>query len=840
MISVSNNFKSALTQPRQIDAKIIYGNNTITSDDINSIRRSFNSELFKTIAKVVDIDSNTPIDKGTTINVQSGLYVDDDFEYLSLGNYRVLESPTMNKDTNSYQIYAYDKIVDSMVLYDLTNSDITYPCTVRQLFVAIFTKLNWNTSGIPATFVNSTSQIESDVYSNMNMTYRDVLDELCTISCLFLVDKEYPRLIQPTTTSETIDENYISDTNVEIGEQVFFNSLVFSRVGDTDNIYRKDDESIAQNGLKEYKVKDLQILSLNWRGNFIDAMWNYIKEFNYYSFDINTIGIMFLEPIDNFILSIFNTTYNTILLNSDLTIGGGINEKIYSNKPSESETEYKYASEQDKKNGQTTLTIDKRLKIIESEISNMPIITTENSGIGTIKLQDLAGVKLAEFKVHPTNQDILGLLASNSLIASNDLIVRNREIVFKKGDFKAQFDLPPLYYYNDDIYDEFIYNTKDKQAYVIRRVAIDNLGNKSILSTPIVIDFEYKDIQLEEGNYTIYVSTGPTAYIYAKGMLKNEYTETFATSYEVDSKITQEANRINAIVSEKVDENEVIASLNLAVENNRGIVELKGNSVIIESDNFELDRYGNAIFKNANIYLQNGSKIFGDDGLMSTILINSSIRSQTFFGGNGLMPCGFSLVANGQIQRDYLALEFEVPNDFVITGAKIILSHAPISYTTSSPTTGYTRNLKLFKSSDNKPRSLTFDNQYVYFVNDDTNYSEVVNAFGENGFTGSSYQGTQTVSVELKDYITTGYNTFKIQSMASTPTQAQIQSYTGACMATLYITGFTKFEEPTTPTTLQTPLLGGGLLGGELNQDNKEPLNVGEPMNTNIEEESDM
>ena len=201
MITVTNDYKNAIVQPRTIDAKITFDNTTITSDNLNSIKRSFNSDLFKTIAKMVDIDSNTTIAKDTTINPQFGLYINSAFEYLSLGSYKVKDAPILNKDTNSYQITAYDKIVESMVSYDLTSSDITYPCTVRQLFVAIFTKLGWSTSGIPNSFTNSTSSIEEDVYSNVNFTYRDVLDELSTISCMFLIDVNgTPTLKQKTTT----------------------------------------------------------------------------------------------------------------------------------------------------------------------------------------------------------------------------------------------------------------------------------------------------------------------------------------------------------------------------------------------------------------------------------------------------------------------------------------------------------------------------------------------------------------------------------------------------------------------------------------------------------------
>ena len=382
MLSVSNDYKTALTQPRTIDAKIIVGLNTITSDDINQIKRSWNTSLFKTIAKMVEIDSNTTIAKGTIIEPQFGVYTDNDFEYVSLGLYKTKDDPILKKDTNSYEIVAYDKNIESMVEYDLSDSEITFPCTVKDLFEAIFTKLGWSTNEIPNSFVNSTSQIEEDVYSNANMTYRDVLDELCTISCMFLIDKDgTPTLTSGTTTNETINEDYMSDTSVEVKENVFFNSLVFSRAANSDNIYRQDSESIETNGLHEFKVSDLQILSMNWRDNFIDDMWTYLQSFNYYAFDINTIGITFLEPVDKFTLSTFSDNYPTILLNSDLTIGGGANEKIYSNTPSETETEYKYASETDKKVNQATLIVDKQngqIEAVTKSVNNLETIETNN------------------------------------------------------------------------------------------------------------------------------------------------------------------------------------------------------------------------------------------------------------------------------------------------------------------------------------------------------------------------------------------------------------------------------------------------------------------------------
>ena len=182
MIQVSNDYKTAITEPRRIDAKINVGNDVVTSEEINQISRNVYNSLFKTCMKQVIVDSNIPIAKDEVIEPQFGLYVNEAFEYVPLGKYTTIEEPQMNKDTNSYEIKAYDRMVEAMVPYELTTDDITFPCNVKTLLTAIFTKLGWNTTGIPTSFVNSTSIIQEDVYSNTNVTYRDVLDEISQIT----------------------------------------------------------------------------------------------------------------------------------------------------------------------------------------------------------------------------------------------------------------------------------------------------------------------------------------------------------------------------------------------------------------------------------------------------------------------------------------------------------------------------------------------------------------------------------------------------------------------------------------------------------------------------------
>lgn len=619
MISVSNEYKSAITKPRTIDGKVVIGNTTLTSKEVNQIRRTFNTTLFKSVLKQVELDSNVPIQKGQTINPQVGLLLNNGFEYVSLGSYKAINEPILNKDTKSYQISTYDKIVESMVAYELTQSDITFPCSVRELFVAIFTKLGWDLNGIPSTFVNSTSQIEEDVYSNMNMTYRDVLDELCTISCMFLVDKGSPKLIQMTNTNETINEQFMKSTNVQIKEKVFFNSLVFSRTSDSDNIYRKDDESIEEKGLHEFKVSDLQILSLNWRNNFIDTMWSYIKTFEYYSYEIDTYGITYLEPIDGFTLSTFNETYNTLLLNSDLIIGNGMSEKIYADLPMETETEYKYADTTDKKINQTYLIVDKQNQQIQSVVTN---VENQNQRISSItqtvdeinqKIQDIADITTSgessygrvellnvnesepiSIRIRPTTMDITAYYPTNTSYPSDTLYPKDRILRFTNTTTSEVFNyqLPnDLLFYDENNYDEFslAYGDGTNKSCVITKKVEHTTTNgvNQLMSQEQIITYPYPTINLTDGDYVVELLGYSNAYLYVQLMASNIYTTQFATRVELSSSINQTKDEINLEVSKKVDSDKVIASINLTSESatiDANKINIKGTLQAINND----------------------------------------------------------------------------------------------------------------------------------------------------------------------------------------------------------------------------------------------------------------
>lgn len=76
---------------------------------------------------------------------------------------------------------------------------------------------------------------------------------------------------------------------------------------------------------------------------------------------------------------------------------------------------------------------------------------------------------------------------------------------------------------------------------------------------------------------------------------------------EINRKLRAEVNRLDGsitlLTSEKVGIDEIIAMINLAIVNGQGVINISGNQVTIDSDNFELDRYGNVLIKGGKIQI---------------------------------------------------------------------------------------------------------------------------------------------------------------------------------------------------------------------------------------------
>lgn len=387
MKNVTNTFKDDIrTYGRQLDFKIKVNNIEKDMDDFNYLKPSFHADLFKTVMYEIEIDSKNELEKKAKINIEAGVKVNEPiYQYINYNTYTV-NGCERQEDTLSYIVKAYDKMVESMIDYDL---ELTEKIKLREYLIAICQRLGWDTSNIPAIFINSEKLVDPNLHREIGYTFRDTLDEIATLSCSFLlfIDDEF-RMIYPTETEEIIDETYLDEDSITIGEKYFINSLVFSRAEESDNIYRKNNENIETNGLHEYRISDNQLLSTNDRDLYIDEMFNYLKTFEFYTFDVKTKGILFLEACDRFSFQLSGKTYTTILLNDEINFDDGLTEDIYTDKPEETETDYKYADTTDKRINQAYILVDKQ----NQKITQLTQETTENSEKLTQVEQTVDGV----------------------------------------------------------------------------------------------------------------------------------------------------------------------------------------------------------------------------------------------------------------------------------------------------------------------------------------------------------------------------------------------------------------------------------------------------------------
>ena len=606
-------FKNQLTElGRELRGVITYNDVTL-EEEIYSITPHYNADLLKSVMKQLDIELSVDIPLNTIINCQIGIKVNDDYEMLNYGNYVVYKSEKQ-EDTNTYKLTCYDKMLYSMK----QNEDlgVDYPIKIKDYLIALGNKIGLSVAN--TTFYNQDMKIPSELYLGQDYTYRDILDEIAqaTGSIICLNENDEIVVKYPTQTNDTIDEDFLKDVNVDFGQKYgVINSIVLSRSGESDNVYLRDEDSVAQNGLTEVKIVDNQIMNFNNRSDYLQGILNALNGLYYYLNDFNSTGILYYEVGDLYNVRIGENTYQCLMLNDEINVTTGIEEIIHTDMPEKSETDYSKADKTDMRINKTYLIVDKQNQKIESVVNN---VTEQNNKISQItqtvdelssKISDIADittygesdraeVELTDvnesepimIKVHPTSTNISYLYPRENLYPSDTQYLPNRIIRFTRtyeedGTTKTEnidYLLPDdLLRYSDTVYDEFYLNYESQTCQVIKRCAYNADGTVRALGTEITTDYEYPTITLGEGNYTITLPGYDFGYIYARLMAKNIYTTQFYTKVETDSRINQKANEINLGVNQTLTNYSTTNEMNSAIT-------LKANEITSTvSNNYE-------------------------------------------------------------------------------------------------------------------------------------------------------------------------------------------------------------------------------------------------------------
>ena len=435
----TSDFKSGIKlMGRELSSKITYMLNEeeieLTSEDLNSITPHYESSILKSAMKQLDIDSNVLIPEGTVINYQFGLKIGNSYEYLDYGNYIVYKVEEQ-KDTHSYTITCYDKMLYSMIPYESMN--ITYPISIRDYLEAICDKLNLDFANSEDTFANYDKMIQNELYldsngNSLDYTFRDVLDELAQVTASTICINEETDELEIryiNDTEDTIDEEYLKDVNVEFGKKYGpINSIVLSRSAESDNVYLKDIESVDANGLCEIKIKDNQIMNFNDRSEFLNDILDKLDGLEYYINDFSSTGIFYYNLCDKYNVSIGENIYSCIMFNDEANITQGAEESTYTEMPEESETDYSKADKTDRKATYAYAIVNKQTAEIE-------LLSRKVSSV-----EDLAGNVYTKEETNVLINEAKSGLTNTYTQVGGGNILRNTGLWFEQNDINNPYE----------------------------------------------------------------------------------------------------------------------------------------------------------------------------------------------------------------------------------------------------------------------------------------------------------------------------------------------------------------------------------------------------------------
>ena len=680
MINVSNDFKSRTKKIKQQNIKLGILNGELTVKEVHfmpvnvfnklpvwmlrkrqeviakELKYSFDGKLFKTIMKQIEITVKNAVElKDKNVNFKYGIYVNNKFEYIDLGDFYIKDIDD-DKGKKELVVTGYDKMIHFMKTFKQSDLQLTYPCTMLTLIQKMC-----EVCGVElysTDFFNADLQVDEDYFTAQELTYRDVLEKVAesTETTIFIKDNKLYLHKLADNPVEKLDASYL--TGLTVKEKFGpVNALVLGRGDVEDNVEAKDDTSIAENGRCEIRFDENEFVEYK-REQVIDEMFEQIKGLEYYAFEGSDVGVMWLEPCD--LIEVEDTeesTYKTIYLTANITINTGIGNDIEADIPEETNTEYKVTTKEEKK----TLKVERLAKKNEGFIQDLIQETTEHSQKITKVEQDIDSINqevknIQDFEREITernevhlNETILGegyvlnlkikgstenfkyLAPSDTLVPNSTLAPYGDHITLiadKRGrtapteeakeiDIRLEEPLRNL----EDVYDEL--NIADGKCIVTRRIGVDENLELYVLDTEEIEEIGNVYIPTFEGDTYLYIKEYYNIEYTAKYIKENEYSEVFATNVELNSKIEQTAGSIKQEVNKKVGKEE----FGTLIEQNAEAVKyawnqiseylqmevLKGNvSLVVRGENQKLLM---SLDKNGQNFYKDNEELLGEMGI---------------------------------------------------------------------------------------------------------------------------------------------------------------------------------------------------------------------------------
>ena len=608
MIVVSDTIKESYNKfTTQRKSYIQIGDNSFFIQNLDVQADAYNdgNVIGNAIAKIAKFDIETENVKGIEeFELFDGIWTGNQYEYISLGKFKLFDEEGTDDFFSS--ITAYDKLIDFNKQY-IPNL-ISFPISLYDFLKAICQQagIELENASIP----NGDKVLTANLFVE-NETLKLILNSICQISGNYaIISNNKLKLLLKGEEKIVLSKYQISSP--EFKRTTWKINQVILGMSDIDGEYsiRQDKEDIEKNGIHKLVINDNPfVYSQSLREEYIDALFEQVKGFGYEAFKTNWEGISYVELGD--LLEIDG--HESIVLRYNIKSPKGLESTLEA--PSIIDSVVTYVDNSNSisnRQKRTEIIVDKQNQQIKSITEKVVDVSNAIKGIGSLTLENAyEGVlhKLVitgniSLKYPSSGNDLYGysLFPSEKLTPKANLtpsagIPFNHDVLYPSDtlypkSFKLQvdkyiydLDINYLNYINENVCDEFIY--EDGSCYIIRRVGINENGE--MYQLPNEIYEEKNDLFINVLENSIITLLGfDNAILNAEYLLQNQYTNVFATEAYVNSEIKQTADEINIEVAKKVNEDEVVSKINLSPEQ----VLLKGNRVIIESDNFDLDASG--------------------------------------------------------------------------------------------------------------------------------------------------------------------------------------------------------------------------------------------------------
>ena len=411
-MSVSNEFKNITKKIKQQNIKLSICDGELTVKEIHmmpvrvfnalpiwklrkqkeviakGLKYSFEGQLFKTIMKQVEITvKNANEIKDKDINFRYGLFINNKFEYIDLGNYFIKDVED-SKKKDEITVTGYDRMIRFMKTFRQSELQLTYPCKMLKLVQKMCEVCEVELYS--TAFYNADLDVEEDFFTAQELTYRDILEKVAqaTLTTAFIDENKLHLYKVNDDTTEKLDKSYLTDLTIK---EKFgpVNSLVLGRGEVEDNIEETDEKSIEQNGRCEIRFDENEFIEFQ-REKVIKGMFEQIKGIEYYSFEASDVGVMWLKPCACIELGDKeDSLYKSYYLKANVTINTGISSDIEAEIPEATNTKYKVTTKEEKK----TLKVERLAKKNEGLIQDLVEENSETSKKLTLHEQTIDSMK---------------------------------------------------------------------------------------------------------------------------------------------------------------------------------------------------------------------------------------------------------------------------------------------------------------------------------------------------------------------------------------------------------------------------------------------------------------